>query len=155
MNKTPTLAPKCPGCKRPCLSADGGRHVCLHCEKFVDEFKVASFRAAKPAPEAEPGESYSNEAEIVQAIQKALTGRGWAVYRVGQWRADFSGSDAGVPDLIAVYPADPPHPAVIKLLEVKTVSGRTSPAQQKLVDIGGSAIVRSVKDALTVCGYTQ
>jgi len=145
----------CPKCKTPCLSANNGtRWFCRNCYEEVDSPQK---RTERPSVlrDAKLGacREYGNEAEVVEAIRKELTARGWVVLRAGQFVVKGSGSDAGVPDLLCAYPANPPHPCKTVWLEVKFGKNKPTPAQQKLIDIGASHCVYSVAEALKACGY--
>lgn len=69
---------------------------------------------------------------------------GYTVLRVGQWRADLSGSSEGVPDLLVSRNGW----GFLIGLEVKTEAGRVRPMQQALANAGITWIVRSFDDAL-------
>jgi hypothetical protein len=86
----------CPNCKTPCLSANNGtRWFCRNCYEEVDSpQKRAERPSVSRAPKLGACREYGNEAEVVEAIRKELTARGWVVLRAGQFVVKGSGSDA-------------------------------------------------------------
>lgn len=159
----------CPTCNRSLNRAtDAGRVVwlCQYCEQVVTPKTFSEPTPSRPAPAKskryrvaglkELRDYYlqagiSSEAHLVHKIKVALTGRGWRVYRIGQADVRGSGSDAGVPDLLCIYPAGVETPCVKVLLEVKYLSNEPSSEQAALIDAGASFAVWSVPEALAVC----
>lgn len=135
---------KCSLCGGACVNSDRG-WFCYPCQRLSKGFSITSIKPATDSP-------FRNEAELVQAIRKALIGRGWLVYRIGQHRADRAGTDAGVPDLMCIRAGTPPYPPIIKLIEVKFGKNQLTPAQKKLTDLGAAFEARSIENALKICG---
>ncbi len=88
------------------------------------------------------------EADLVALIEYAAQERGYEVAKVGQFRADGSGTTVGYPDMSFRRPSWPR--GLVCLIEVKTKTGSLSPEQQKLNDAGWSFVARSVDDALVL-----
>jgi hypothetical protein len=148
---TPIL-PACSVCGCNLLQSGEGL-FCFRCQVLRGVPKT------RTTPKTEPRETsdseFKNEAELVEAIRRVLESRGWAVYRIGQHRADLSGTDAGVPDLWCIYPPQHPYPAIEKRLEVKFGYNQPTAEQQKLIDWGVSVAVWSVKEALRAVGELE
>lgn len=87
-----------------------------------------------------------NEATLVDAITKTFEALGYRVMEVCQRGGFGSGTTVGYPDLSVRHDAWPP--LIWALLEVKTDKGVVSPAQEAIRASGGSAVVRSVGQAL-------
>ncbi len=86
------------------------------------------------------------ECDLVALIEHAAQERGYKVAKVGQHRADGSGTTVGYPDLSfrrAGWPC-----GMACLIEVKTATGVPSPEQERLHESGWSFVVRSVREAL-------
>lgn len=106
------------------------------------ETAVRAKRRQKPARPGKPtGET---ESGLVRAIVEALQMSGYTVLRVGQWRADYAGSTAGTPDLFCFCPRQ----SLWYGIEVKTSTGRLSPAQKRLVEAGMVHLIRSPQEAI-------
>jgi hypothetical protein len=87
-----------------------------------------------------------SEADVVQVITEGLALKGFTVLRVGQHRADLSGQDAGVPDLLVTHPRWPE--GVWIGLECKGTKTRLSPEQRRLHAARRIYVVRSWEDGL-------
>jgi hypothetical protein len=90
------------------------------------------------------------EKEIVETIREGLSLMGYIVLRAGQWRADRSGSDPGVPDLLVRHPDW--ERGRFLALEVKGPKTALSDTQAWLEAKGGIIVVRSWEDALKALG---
>lgn len=88
------------------------------------------------------------EADLVALIEYAAQERGFDVAKVGQHRADGSGTTVGYPDMSFRRPSWPR--GLVCLIEVKTRAGVLSPEQQKLNDQGWSFVARSSDEALVL-----
>ncbi len=93
---------------------------------------------------------------IVQALTLAgvtvlVTSRRRKRCLCGRWPRGGDGVTRGVPDLFVWRPGWPSWLA----LEVKTPTGRLSPEQKRLVEVGGAVVVRSVADALAAARITH
>ena len=138
----------CPTCStptRPCVVNGKPAGFCPECFCVGDltpEHAGPTVRGSSAAETAFDGK----EADLVAQIVKALRARGRTVLRCGQWRSDFAGSDAGVPDLLVACDTV----GMWLALEVKTKKGQLSPAQRALFADGRIIIVRSVSEALEV-----
>lgn len=100
------------------------------------------------------------EEDIQAAIMDALRRRGYTVKQTSEHRRRIQclecgkwftpdngrGCDAGVPDLLVSHVSWPPY--LWLGMEVKTESGRLSPAQQELEREHRIVVVRGVEDAL-------
>lgn len=139
--------PTCPYCQTALLNSDKGL-FCRTCYKVIETVFEGQKPARKPVQPLKSAETYKNEAELVEAIREALEARGWQVWRIGQHVVKGSGSDAGVPDLLCVYPRHGYHPAIVRLIEAKHGYNKPTPEQQVLIDIGASVAVWSVEEAL-------
>lgn len=90
---------------------------------------------------------YPTEAALVTAITKTLESLGYLVGRIGQQRAQGSGTTVGMPDLAVRHPSW--QVGRVVMLEVKNGDkGRLSTAQQEMEALGWMHVVRSVEDAL-------
>jgi hypothetical protein len=87
------------------------------------------------------------EADVLAVIVEGLTLLGYTVLRCQQWRADKSGSDAGLPDLWITSERWPE--GAWCALEVKGTGGRLSASQQRLHAARRLYVVRSWEDAQT------
>lgn len=95
--------------------------------------------------QSHPGAFCGPESELVRQIKEILELNQVAVFRIGQWRADKSGSDEGVPDLMLCYLGR------VLMMEVKVKGGKPSPTQRWLSDEGYSVIVWSLDEAIDAC----
>jgi len=136
----------CRSCKTELMTSSMGL-FCRTCYVLVETPSQPSAPPARREKPLQPAQ-WKNEAELVQAIREAVQARGWRVYRIGQHIVKGSGSDAGVPDLLCIYPAAPPHTAIIRLLEAKVHPNTPTTEQQEIIDIGASVAVYSVEEAL-------
>jgi hypothetical protein len=112
----------------------GSGTFCQSCGKRVVRAKSGHYGAFS-----------GRESDLVQQIKKTLTLNRVAVFRIGQWRADKSGSDEGVPDLMLCYDGR------ILMMEVKVKGGNPSVTQQWLSGEGYSVIVWSLDEAVDAC----
>lgn len=120
--------------------------LCWICGKFwhsEGNKPVSSFRT----PE-KPTSLPVREADLVQGIYEGLRYRGRVVLRCGQHRVDKAGSDAGLPDILCWCPQRRGWIGI----ETKTPSGRLSPAQKALENIGAIYVCRSIEDAFKAVG---
>ena len=135
----------CPNCGRPALKIANAiaAFVCVRCDEQIppDATKTALPAPPKPKPIKAPIE---REAGLVDAIVQILELYGYTVLRVGQWRADKSGTTAGTPDLFVGREGS----ALWLGMEVKTVTGRLSEAQKDLNEKKMTCVVRSPQQAL-------
>lgn len=99
---------------------------------------------SQPAPIAFDG----LEADLVALIEFAAQERGFEVAKVGQYRADGSGTTVGYPDMSFRRPSWPR--GLVCLVEVKTKTGQLTPEQETLNAQGWSFVARSVEEALVL-----
>lgn len=100
-------------------------------------------------PEAPASVAFDGiEADLVALIEFAAQQRGFEVAKVGQHRADGSGTTLGYPDMSFRRPSWPR--GLVCLIEIKTKTGVLSPEQQKLNDQGWSFVARSADEALVL-----
>ena len=123
-----------PLCAHSRLVSIGGGTFCQLCGSRVVRGREAA-RNAFCGPES----------DLIQQIKEILELNKVIVFRVGQWRADKSGSDEGVPDLWLLYCGRQLH------MEVKVKGGKASSTQQWLADEGYSVIVWSLDEAIDAC----
>jgi hypothetical protein len=100
----------------------------------------------EPAPTKPLAPFDGIECDLVALIEYAAQARGYLVAKVGQHRADGSGTTVGYPDLSVRRSGWPCGMAC--LIEVKTKGGRLSTEQEKLFDAGWSYVVWSVEGAM-------
>lgn len=86
------------------------------------------------------------ECDLVACIVQGLTLMGYVVLRVGQWRSDRAGTTAGTPDILVTREGW----GYLIGLEVKTKTGRLSPEQKRLSEMGVTCVVRSWDEAKEV-----
>lgn len=101
-----------------------------------------------PETPGKPAAFDGMEADLVALIEYAAQERGFDVAKVGQLRADGSGTTVGYPDMSFRRPSWPRGMAC--LIEIKTKTGSLSPEQQKLNDQGWSFVARSADEALVL-----
>lgn len=124
---------------------ESARYVATANSRMREE--IALQRTKQPI-QKQPRERSTEEADLVAGIVQALELTGWIVLRVGQWRADKSGTTAGCPDLFVWVPAKNGWTGI----EVKTERGRLSPAQKRLEELGVIVVVRSISEAMYAVG---
>jgi hypothetical protein len=150
---------KCLNCGSDNLMNSDGGLFCRNCWQLADGAQkpaVSSLRCPQTRETAKSVQSaIDSEKALVQAITRALTVRGWRVCHVGQFVAKGSGTTLGFPDLVAIKPADPPYPAIIRLMEVKFGRNKPTLEQRAFYEMGAAAIVWTVADALEYCGYEE
>ena len=118
-------------------------------EVIDTELVLVSTPAAKPTAQPQPSTAFDGiEADLVALIEYAAQERGFEVAKVGQHRADGSGTTVGYPDMSFRRPSWPR--GLVCLIEIKTKTGALSPEQQKLSDQGWSFVAKSVEDALVL-----
>jgi hypothetical protein len=88
------------------------------------------------------------ESDVLQTVRQGLELLGYEVLRVGQWRADRGGQDAGCPDLLVSR--DTWKPGVWLGLECKGTRTRLSAEQRRLHAAGRIHIVRNWEQARAV-----
>lgn len=88
------------------------------------------------------------EADLVALIEYAAQQCGFEVAKVGQHRADGSGTTVGYPDMSFRRPSWPR--GLVCLIEIKTKTGTLTTEQQKLNDTGWSFVARSADEALVL-----
>ncbi|MBB6053330.1 hypothetical protein [Armatimonas rosea] len=118
-------------------------------EVMDTELELVSAPKAKPAASVPASVAFDGmEADLVALIEFAAQERGFEVAKVGQFRADGSGTTVGYPDMSFRRPSWPR--GLVCLIEVKTKAGVLSPEQQKLNDQGWSFVARSTDEALVL-----
>lgn len=152
-----TVKPRtCSRCGSASLLPSNDGLFCRQCWQLVDapaEYSVSLPHATQSEKRAiDDIPVIDCEKALVREITRQLTARGWRVYHIGQLIARGSGTTAGVPDLLCVKPAQPPYPAIVRLLETKFGKNRPSAAQQELIDAGASVAVYTVREALAAVG---
>lgn len=127
-------------------------------EMTAEEFRRAAGVPVKPRKQGEL--DGASERQVMAEIITALEARGYrrpsqwtpgtrGIYmRCGQHRADFGGSDKGVPDLILIHC----RTGTCALVEVKarTKKARPSKEQNTLAQLGAIAIVNSASQVLAL-----
>lgn len=115
---------------RPCVNRECGYWsvrldgLCVRC---VERGVIAP--PVPPLPTLRRDGADRSEAEVQQLCIEVLEDAGWTVRRCGTWRADYAGSDAGLPDLVCLKPAQG-----ILLVEVKrSHGGVVSDAQEQFM----------------------
>ena len=93
----------------------------------------------------------SDESALVKGIYDGLTLRGRTVLRVGQWRADMAGTDAGCPDLFVWCPRRDGWIG----LECKTDHGPLRREQAALLAAGMIVVVRTIEAAFDAVGESR
>lgn len=141
----------CPICKTQCLSAnDGEVWYCRKCHTLVDPLKRSERPSASRDPKLQTLQDCVSEGDVVEQIVDGLTALRYKVLKVGQWRADFSGTTPGTPDLLVTKPGC--H--VLVGLEVKTpkairTKNKGCSEEQWILHIAGhTAVVSSFYEAL-------
>lgn len=92
-------------------------------------------------------QSSITEADVVNAIRKALRAYGYRISEVSQRGGRGSGTTVGHADL-SVRRDTWPRGVWIHLEVKRPVGGRLSPAQAELYEAGGTFVVRSAEEAI-------
>ena len=152
------MTPICPLCD-VVLTVTDFEHVreCPQCKSVVHATRW-KHRAVKSEVRTKTdartaAQWFELEAQLVEAVRKELTGRGYIFTRLNQRRADKSGSDAGSPDALVELPGCP----IALCMEVKLPNSpeASGEEQKKALRDGRRVRVESVEQAVTAAQWLK
>jgi hypothetical protein len=151
---TAPATPLCPSCRQELTrtpgTVAGTIFVCTSCQRgYAQNASGLDLREVQRQTRVKyrTYAATATEREIQASIVQGLRLLGFIVFQTGTYRADLSGNDPGLADLIV---CNPKRGNVWQFLECKRVGGRVRPAQAALVAAGVSSIVRNLDEALEV-----
>ena len=134
-----------------------GDYFCYQCQQTLSS--VTSERTGHTSQidnesiETPDAEAFDGaEKVLAHGIVRALEARGSVVFQVSQRGGKDSGTTVGCPDLFASVKG---NVALFRGIEVKPLAGVLSTEQEEFVRRGATAVARSVKRALQICGYEE
>lgn len=122
---------------------DGELELVEEAEKTPEKCKPTT---EKIPEKCKPGAFIGMESDLVALIEFAAQERGFLVCKVGQHRADGSGTTVGYPDMSFRRPEWPR--GMVCLIEVKTSEGTLTKEQSELHTDGWSYVAYSVEEAM-------